>query len=123
MAALKEFITTRIAWMDEQFVSYETFVNSIGYYKPDNRINVTDISYNQDNTVTVKAESSFNNISEISFQINGTEILKSTVSSDGTASITFDSSKLDETGKNMVQIHGMDKEGKYLEQSTNYKIF
>ena len=66
---------------------------------------------------------SFNNISEISFQINGTEILKSTVSSDGTASITFDSSKLDKTGKNMVQIHGMDKEGKYLEQSTNYKIF
>ncbi|MDE7309077.1 MAG: CotH kinase family protein [Lachnospiraceae bacterium] len=123
MAALKEFITTRIAWMDEQFVSYETFVNSIGYYKPDNRVNVTDISYNQDNTVTVKAESSFNNISEISFQINGTEILKSTVSSDGTASITFDSSKLDETGKNMVQIHGMDKEGKYLEQSTNYTIF
>lgn len=123
MTALKEFITTRIAWMDKQFSSYETFIKSIGYYKPDNRINITDISYNEDNTITIKAEVSLDNISEISFQINGTEILKSTISSDRTANITFDSSKLNETGKNMIQIHGMDKSGNYLEECTNYKIF
>ncbi len=123
MAALKEFITTRIAWMDKQFASYETLINSIGYYKPDNKINITDVSYNENHTVSIRASSSFNNISEISFQINGTEILKSAISSDGIANITFDSSKLNETGKNMVQIHGIDKDGNYLEEITNYKLF
>jgi len=123
MAALKEFIGTRIAWMDKQFVSYETLVNSIGYYNPDKTISVTDIISNEDGTVTVSAASSLSEVFEISFQINGTEILKSAVASDGTAYITFDSSKLNEPNKNIVQIHGIDKSGNYLEKYTNYKIF
>lgn len=123
MTALKEFITTRISWMDKQFASYETFVNSIGYYKPDNKINVTDVSYNENGTVTIRAASSHSDISEISFQINGTEILKSALSSDGIANITLDLSKLNEAGKNIVQLHGINKNGNYQEKYTNYKIF
>ena len=123
MMALKEFITTRIDWMDKQFASYETFVNSIGYYNPESRINVAYINYNEDGTATINASSSLSEVAEISFQINGTEILKSAVSSDGLAYVTLDSSKLKEAGKNMVQIHGIDKNGNYIEEYTNYKIF
>ena len=123
MEFLKEFITTRIEWMDKQFASFETFLSSTGYFIPSDTISIEEITYNNDNTVTLKGVTSEFDATDIAFQINGTTIINTYSGTDGIGYVTFDAGILNEAGDNVVQIHGLDKNGNYIENCTNYKIF
>ncbi len=123
MAALEKFITTRIAWMDKQFESYETFIKSIGYYNPSDDIAVTHVVRNDDNTVTIEGSTTSDDVTDFVFQINGTTIFNAYSGTDGIARITVDSDIFEGEGENVIQIHGIDKNGSYVKDCTNHKIY
>lgn len=123
MAALRKFIETRVDWLDKQFATFETFVESTGYYIPSDLIEIKSITYNNDNTVTMEGYTTNREASDMAFQINGTTIITGYSGTDGLCRITFDASVLNDAGNNIVQIHCLDKYGNYIEDCTNYKIF
>lgn len=123
MEALKEFIKTRVAWMDEQFATFETFVASLGYYVPSEKIGVTSITYNDDGTVTIEGKTTDKSCHDLVFQINGTTVTSSYSGTDGIARIKTDASVLEKENENIIEIHGMDNDGNYIENLSNYKIF
>lgn len=123
MKSLKEFITTRIEWMDEQFASFDTFVKSIGYYKISNEIAVNNIEQNDDGTITITAYTSNKNCSDIAFQINGTTVKTSFAGTDGIAKVTIPNSVLNESGKNIVEVHGVNSSDRYIDGLHNYLVF
>lgn len=131
MNSLKHFITTRIKWMDEQFDSFDSFIKSLGYYNPDDRLEITDIKYNDDDTVTVAAYTSLENAKDLSLQINGTYVYTTYAGTDGIGYLTFDKSILGREGTNIIQLRAIDYNGNTIgnysgtepEYFSNHKIF
>lgn len=123
MDALKDFIKTRVAWMDEQFSTFETFTQSLGYYVPSDEIGITSITYNNDGTVTIEGKTTDKSCHDLVFQINGTTVTSSYSGTDGIARVKIDASVLGNENENLIEIHGMDNDGNYIENLSNYKIF
>ena len=138
MDSLRSFIETRVAWLDKQFLSFESFVDSLGYYKTSDNLKITDVTKNNDGSVTLSANSSLNGTKQISFQVNGTAITTADIDSSGNAIIKIDKSIIKDN--NIVQIRAVDSSGKYItknvdssgmfgtnaddiETYSNYKIF
>ena len=134
MESLREFIETRVDWLDKQFLTFETFVDSLGYYKTSDNLKITDVTKNNDGSITLSATSSLNGTKQISFQVNGTEIAAVDIDSNGNAMIKIDKSIVKDN--NIVQIRAIDSTGKYItekvtssdnvddiETYSNYKIF
>ncbi len=134
MKNLRTFIETRVDWLDNQFSSLETLISSLGYYSPSNKLEVTNITSDK-STTTITASTSLKDATKISFQINGTTIKTADISSDGTATITIDTSIL--VDNNIVQIRAIKNDGSYISENTdnfsgtadsivpvsNYKVF
>ena len=123
MDALKEFITTRVSWMDKQFESFETFVASLGYYTPSEKISVNSITYNDDGTVTIEGKTTDMTCHELGFQINGTTLISSYSGTDGIGRVKIDAGILEDEAENIIEIHGIDSDGNYIENLSSYKIF
>lgn len=119
MENLREFIETRVAWLDSQFTDFDTFVSSLGYYTPSDDISVRDITKNSDGTVTIVATTTNTDAKSISFQLNGTKMYTADILY-GTATITtnkiYDSS-------NIIVLRGVDSNGDYIADLTNYYLF
>lgn len=119
MEDLREFMETRIAWLDKQFASFDTFVASLGAYTPSEDISVRDMRKNADGTVTITATVNNPDVKSISFQLNGTKMFTADVLY-GTATITtnkiYDSS-------NIIVLRGVDSDGDYISGLTNYYLF
>lgn len=123
MNALKEFIKTRVSWMDTQFETFETFIASLGYYIPSEKIGINSITYNNDGTVTIEGKTADLTCHDLAFQINGTTLISSYSGTDGIARIKINADLLKGENENLIEIHGIDKNGNYIENLSNYKIF
>ena len=117
---LYQFITTRIQWLDSQFVSFDTLINSLGAYQVSKNITVKNISKNNNRTYTITASTTDMRVSDISFIVNGTNIYTAKVVN-GTATITTD--KIDNTMTNIIVLHGKNTTGDYISKLTNYRLF
>ena len=113
--SMLEFLTTRIAWLDAQFESMDTFVESLGYYKTSSRLTVDSVTVGEKET-TVTASVSDSKIAKITFQLNGTNFVTVDVN-DGVATATFDNSVLSADNMNCVEIKARGKNGNYLYDS------
>lgn len=122
MKFLKDFIVTRVEWMDKQFESLETFVNSLGYYKANDSINIT-ATYNDDDTITYEVKCTDKSVQNFIFQINGTNVQTVYGGTDGYALITVKSSDLKEKGSNIIEVHGLDTYEQFIDNMTNYLIY
>ncbi|MDY5575908.1 MAG: CotH kinase family protein [Lachnospiraceae bacterium] len=132
--SLDFFINERISWLDEQFSSFDNLVNSLGYYKASDKLNLTDIIWLDDGSVRITAQTTDTSASSISFEINGTTFTDSTVIN-GTASVTVSKDVLAQKEHNIVQIRIKDSAGRYITENTttknadkvvtlsNYKVF
>lgn len=119
MDNLREFINTRVAWLDEQFSSFDSLVESLGSYTASEEISIKDMKKNPDGTVTLVATTTNPDVKTISFQLNGTKIYTAEVLY-GTASITTNKIY---NSSNIVVVTGMDSSGNYMSDITNYYLF
>lgn len=120
MIRLRSFIDRRLTWMDKQFASFDTFVNSLGYYTPSNDIEVTSVVKRSDDTYMIIATTTNPYVSNISFQVNGSTVYTGKVNN-GVASIV--TSKIHNDTTNIVVLHGINSQGDYMSDTTNYELF
>ncbi len=131
--SLWDFVTTRVDWLDEQFESMETFVDSLGYYQPSSKLTVESVTVGETET-TIVATASDSKIAKITFQLNGTNFVTVAVE-DGKATAVFANSALSADNINCVEIKARNGYGNYMYNSTysnegvynlvysNYKTF
>lgn len=113
--SMLDFINTRINWLDEQFESMDTFVESLGYYEVSDRLKVESVTVGEKET-TVTASVTDSKIAKITFQLNGTNLVTVAVK-DRKATAAFANSALNEDGVNCVEIKACDKKGNYMYDS------
>lgn len=132
---MKDFIHTRVKWLDEQFASLETLVASLGYYQPSSELVVSEIdTKTSDDYVQITAEAKSDEIVSITFQVNGTKQYTAAVI-DGKAISRIPVTDLlsDEHKLNIVVILAKDsqdnylietmEEGNYYNAKSNYAVF
>ena len=117
---LYHFIATRILWLDAQFASFDTLINSLGAYQASNNISVKSITENNDGTYTITASTNDIKVCAITFLINGTNVLTAKVTN-GIATVTTD--KINNTMTNIVVLLGKDTTNDYISKLTNYRLF
>ena len=121
---LRTFLKARLNWMDKQFASLDTLLESLGKYSA-GKISVTVNTSGRDTTVYT-ATVTDNSAKKVGFYING--ILAGTENiSGGKAVFTAADGYLDKTkdAVNIVQVRAMDSSGELLSEGkiTNYASF
>ncbi len=116
LAKTKEYITSRFAWLEQQFASVETLAESLGYEASD-KLEITDISGN-DGSITVKASVSDADAAAVTFHINGIFAGEAAVQN-GTADLKISASLLNSSGLNTIQIRMKNAQGEYLAQEAS----
>ena len=112
---LKEFIRLRFGWLDEQFMSVESFQKSTGYYESSERVRISEMdlfSVRGNTVVTVETEAP--ECAGISLQVNGLWLYTQPLDS-GKAVFEIPDSVLSEKGKyNCIQARLVGGDGAYL---------
>lgn len=135
MNNMVKFIDTRVDWLDEQFASLDTLIDSLGYYKTSDKLKVAGIdTQSQDGYTQITAEVTDPAITAISFQVNGTEELSADVVSGQAVCKVPDSALVANAEQlNVVQIRGIGQDGKWIIENkeegnyynavSNYAVF
>ncbi len=108
--SLKNFIYDRVAWLDRQFADFDTLVNSLGYYQPEDCIQVENVTAGaEEYTITVAVDGV--PATEVEYQINGVNLVRATVA-DGVCTVTVPAAWFTE-GMDMIHIRPVDENGNY----------
>ncbi len=113
LVRMKDFVSTRMAWLDRQFTDVNTLIRSLGVYRssPGKMSEPkVDVSGNKANISCAVSDQS---IKYIRFQINGTIVIDAEVKN-GTASVSVDTSRLDKDGYNCVVAYACDGGREYI---------
>lgn len=109
--SLKNFITERVTWLDEQFADFETLVGSLGYYEPSpEALHVESVKPVEDEyiiTVVVDGVAA----AEVEYQINGVNLVRAEVT-DGKSTVTVSADWFTD-GMNMIHIRPVQEDGSY----------
>lgn len=108
---IKNFLNTRVAWLDKQFVSVDKLVSSLGYYKTSSDMDVKVDTGVLSTKFTATATNSA--VKKVTFQINGTTQITADVKN-GVATATIATSKLNASSLNMVVANAVNSLGKYI---------
>lgn len=132
---MKRFINTRLDWMDDQFASLDSFISSLGYYKPSEELYVSEIDTgSSEGYVNITAAVTGPDIAYVTFQVNGTHQYTAEVS-EGTAicQIPEEALVIQEDKWNVVEILAKKSSGEYILASmeagnytnakSNYAVF
>jgi hypothetical protein len=124
---MKDFINTRVNWLDEQFRSIDSLISSLGYYQPSNALQITEIETEKERGYTeVAAQVSDPAIVAVTFLVNGSHRYLAKVTSGMAVCQIPDSSLVSrEDVLNVVQVLAVDKEGAYIidsEEPGNYTM-
>ncbi len=109
--SMKAFIKKRVSWLDKQFSSMDTLVNSLGYYVISSRVKVDSVTVG-DKVTTVVASVTDPEIAKLTFQLNGTNFVTVDVVA-GKATATFGSSLVSSEHVNCVQVKARTSDGEY----------
>lgn len=125
--SIRRFLTTRIAWMDEQMETLETFMTSLGYYKTSDKLSVVSADTDKEQGYTyITAQVEDSTVSKVMFQVNGVyEQTAEVEQGQAIAKIPDFALTEDKNQKNIVEIKGMDKNNQYkiaLEKKGNYQL-
>ncbi|MBE5921887.1 MAG: hypothetical protein E7269_03935 [Lachnospiraceae bacterium] len=118
IASIKKFLGTRVAWLDQQFASLDTLVDSLGYYQDYSKIDVSAKVGISKTTLTATVSDTA--AKQIMFQINGTTRIKADVVN-GKAVVMVDNAILNEDSLNMVVANVMNASGNYIYNTTASK--
>ena len=109
---MKEFVNTRMNWLDEQFVSVETLVDSLGVYRASDKLEVTDVSYRTKKT-EVEIAVYDDEIEYVMLQINGTTMVEAEVTGKK-ITVEIDSSVLESDGYNCITVYAENSAHEYI---------
>ncbi len=118
-AEMREFILTRVEWLDAQFTSLETLRTSLGYYVTSSRVNVDSIDTDAKAGYTViTASTTESTCTAISFQVNGS-YMETVDVTNGVAVLEVPDSVLtkDLEQANVVQVRAVNSSGAYVTKS------
>lgn len=109
--SLKNFITDRVAWLDEQFADFETLVASLGYYEPyAEALHVESVvAGEKEYIITVLADGV--TAAEVEYQINGVNLLSAAVV-DGVSTVTVPAEWFTD-GYDMIHVRPVKEDGSY----------
>ncbi len=114
ISEMTTFIDTRVEWLDEQFVSFETFINSLGYYQTSDYLNVEKVDTKAKKGYTlITAKANDEAVKEIMFQVNGTMQYSAILKGD-TATIYVPDKYLNQDKINLVEVKAKDEYGEYI---------
>ena len=129
VARLKTFLKNRINWLDSQFASPETLLNSLAAYSPGSGISVEDSGVTEtENGVMIEADVTNADIAAVEFCVNGEKIGTEAVTG-GIATIRVPESKLVivKEALNTVQVFGISSSGSVVtvngKNATDYATF
>jgi len=110
--SLKNFITDRVAWLDKQFIDFETLVASLGYYEPSpEALHVERVEPGENEyTITVLVDGV--TAAAVEFQINGVNLIQAAVS-DGVSTVTVPAEWFTDA-MDMIHLRPVDAEGNYF---------
>jgi CotH protein. len=113
---MKEFIFTRVNWMDEQMSSLDSFMKSLGYYTPSKDFKITKIDEKTvKQCVVATAKVTDSNISTVTFQVNGVYKYTARVEKGkAVCIIPFKALTSKKKTWNVIQILAINKEGNYI---------
>lgn len=111
VASIQSFLDKRVKWLDKQFASVSTLVDSLGYYKTSDDIFLS--GKVEGDKVVLTAETKNSSAAKIRFQMNGTTCVTADVK-DGRASVSVGRSEWKASGLNTVIANEMDGNGDYL---------
>ncbi len=109
---MKEFVSIRMRWLDKQFESIGTLIDSLDVYHASDKITVDDVSVRMNET-KITAKVTDDSIKSVVFQINGTTMIEAEVSG-GKATVSVDSELIDGDGYNCVMVYAVDENGEYI---------
>ena len=118
MNSLKSFITTRINFIDRETATLDKFIDSLGYYDRCDDISFGAINENSDGSYTITASTTNADATELSFQVNGTNMYTATLKG-GKATIEVPSSAITSDSSNIVVVRMLDKKGNYVMEYAN----
>jgi ribosomal protein S16 len=132
---MKKFIKTRVNWMDQQFRSPKTLISSLGYYKPDSKLQIASIDTKSKKgytVVTVQVKDT--DTASLILQVNGSGSYKAEVNLGQAVCKIPDTALVSEDDiLNVVQVLAVDSKGSYLIHSkeegnyyqakSNYAVF
>ena len=108
MKSLRSFIVTRVTWMDRQFADFETFVNSLGYYKTSGDLQV------EGGADGLTVTTSDTRVTKVRVQVNGAAYKEDFDLTAGTMTILLPKEIFNEPGANVVNVIGLDAQGNYV---------
>jgi len=124
---LKDFITARVQWLDEQMESLDTLLPSLGYYSTSTELSITKIDKMAvSNYVEITARVLNPNITSVTLLVNGShkyiaKVKKGQAVCKIPAGALVSSSKI----QNVIQIFAMDKSGNCIinsKETGNYSL-
>lgn len=109
--SLQSFIVDRVAWLDEQFVDFETLAASLGYYEPSpEALHVESVEAGEEEyVITVMVDGVA--VAEVEYQINGVNLVRATVA-DGISTVTVPADWFTD-GMDMIHIRPVQEDGSY----------
>ncbi len=130
--SLQKFVSQRLAWLDKQFADFDTLLDSLGYYKPSEKLSVSNVTFvDVDMDVQWKLTVSVSDadIWAVEYQINGVNFVTATVK-DGMCEVMVPAEWFTD-GLDMIQIRAIGEDGEYLHVSnepeaatiSNYYLF
>lgn len=113
---IQTFLNKRLAWLDEQFASVDTLIDSLGYYVTSDAITTENCDTESEagyTILTVKVTDQKARL--VSFQVNGVHMYNAAVV-DGVATVKIPDETLEkEDGVlNVVQYRALDENGEYI---------
>lgn len=111
--SLKNFITDRVAWLDNQFVDFETLLTSLGYYEPSpEALHVEQIEAGEtEYSITVVVDGV--QAAEVEYQVNGVNLIRAAVM-DGVSTVTVPADWFNTDSMDMIHIRPVDTEENYF---------
>jgi len=113
MEDIRSYLKNRLEWLDKQFADFDTFVQSLGYYRTSEYLEVESLVKNEDGTISITASANNDDIAYIAFQVNGTYLVQEEVV-DGKAVVTVPASVVSGGEINIVEIKAKDSSDSYM---------
>jgi len=109
--SLQRFIKERVAWLDEQFVDFETLVASLGYYEPSPEALHVEAVENGEKEYTITVLTDGVAAAEVEYQINGVHLVRAAVV-DGVSTVTVPAEWFSD-GLDMIHVRPVQEDGSY----------
>jgi len=109
--SLQNFIRDRVAWLDAQFVDFETLVASLGYYEPSPEALHVETVEAGETEYTITAVVDGVEAAEVEYQINGVNLVRAAVV-DGVSTVNVPAEWFTE-GFDMIHVRPVQEDGSY----------